>query len=68
MLTKHFFIFPYLQGYNVLWSDADIVWFENLVVEMFSFADNTIAVQSNDPEAENAANSRGRFVVNNRLA
>eukprot|EP00271_Cylindrocystis_brebissonii_P015889 TRINITY_DN3894_c0_g1_i1.p1 TRINITY_DN3894_c0_g1~~TRINITY_DN3894_c0_g1_i1.p1 ORF type:complete len:761 (-),score=55.48 TRINITY_DN3894_c0_g1_i1:693-2975(-) len=43
-------------GYNVLWSDPDVVWFANPLPHLASFPSDTVLVQSNEPDMSLPAN------------
>ena len=51
------------QGYNVLFSDTDIVWFENVLpaVQQLSASNDALLVQSNEPNANMPANGKRRI-------
>lgn len=48
------------KGYSVLWSDIDIVWFENPLKELLQLGPGTLPIQSDEPnEAMPENNIRG---------
>lgn len=50
------------KGYNVLWSDVDIVWFRNpLPYLRASYGAGTLVVQSDEPDLKSPANGCGRI-------
>lgn len=46
-------------GYNVLWTDVDIVWFRDPIKEFYECGPHTFPVQSDAPNSSRPANSRG---------
>eukprot|EP00897_Mesotaenium_endlicherianum_P000342 jgi/Mesen1/10308/ME000079S09733 len=43
-------------GYNVLWTDVDIVWFRDPFPELLAFGPGVLPIQSNAPNVTNEAN------------
>lgn len=49
------------MGYNVLWSDCDIIWFKDPTLELLHYGPRTLPIQSNEPSADYAANGYRRI-------
>ncbi|KAH7446087.1 hypothetical protein KP509_01G038600 [Ceratopteris richardii] len=45
------------KGYSVLWSDIDIVWFENPLPHLLAFRSGALVIQSDEPDENLPENS-----------
>ncbi|GJP71515.1 hypothetical protein CLOP_g2343, partial [Closterium sp. NIES-67] len=48
-------------GYAVLWSDVDVAWFENPLPMLWQYGEGVLAIQSNEPDPSQPANSIRRI-------
>jgi hypothetical protein len=48
------------QGFNVLWSDVDVVWFQNPLPRVAAYKTGTLVVASNEPNMHLPGNGGGR--------
>lgn len=48
------------QGFNVLWSDVDVLWFQNPLPPLSAFKAGTLLVGSDEPKMRLPANGAGR--------
>ena len=48
------------QGFHVLWSDVDVVWFQSPLPPIVSYTAGTLVVASDEPDMKLPANGAGR--------
>lgn len=48
------------KGYHVVWSDVDVIWFQNPLPRLTAFPTGTFLVVSDEPNMNLPANGRGR--------
>lgn len=48
------------KGFHVLWSDVDVVWFQNPLPRLSTYKTSTLVVESDEPDINLPANHGGR--------